>query len=144
MAFRGQSDHSLDSKKRLTVPSKYRSAFADGVVLHKWLDPCVALWTPDGFEAFTKSWLPDLNPLGRTRRHLSGYLVSNSWDVDLDSAGRVTLNQQLLAHAGIEKDVVVVGNVDHLEVWDRERWLKHQEELASEVAELAESIGNPS
>lgn len=144
MAFRGQFDHSLDAKKRLNVPAKFRAAFADGVVLQKWLEPCVALWTPSQFEAFTDSFLAGLNPLSRERRRLSTYFSGNSWDVELDSAGRVTLNQPLIDHAGIGKEVVVVGNVDHLEVWDRERWHSHQQELDSEIVGIAESLGHPS
>ena len=89
MAFRGQYDHSLDAKNRLNVPAKFRAAFADGVVMQKWLEPCVAVWTPNQFEAFTESFLAGLNPLSRERRRLSTYFSGNSWDVELDSAGRV-------------------------------------------------------
>jgi MraZ protein len=56
----------------------------------------------------------------------------------------VTLAPTLIAHAGIEKDVVVVGNLDHLEVWDRARWLEEQRELDTKVIEVAEGLGHPS
>lgn len=144
MAFRGQFDYSLDSKKRLNVPAKFRPAFSAGVVLQKALEPCVSIWTPESFEAFTDSFLPDLNPLSSQRRKLARYFAGNSWDAELDSAGRVTINQPLLEHAGIDREVVVVGNLDHLEVWDRGRWLADQQELGSEVVEIAESLGHPS
>ena len=144
MAFRGQFDHSLDAKNRLNVPAKFRAAFADGVVLQKWIEPCVSIWTPHQFEAFTASFLADLNPLSRDRRRLSTYFSGNSWDVELDSAGRVTLNQPLIEHAGIGKEVVVVGNVDHLQVWDRGRWQTYQQELDSEIVGIAENLGHPS
>ena len=144
MAFRGQYDHSLDAKNRLNVPAKFRAAFADGVVMQKWLEPCVAVWTPNQFEAFTESFLAGLNPLSRERRRLSTYFSGNSWDVELDSAGRVTLTQSLLEHAGIKKEVVVVGTVDHLEIWDRGRWQAHQRELDNDIVGIAESLGHPS
>ncbi len=144
MAFRGQFDYSLDAKKRLNVPPKFRAAFSGGVVLAKALEPCVAIWTPDGFEAFTSSFLANLNPVSAERRKLTRYFAGNSWDVELDSAGRVTLNAPLLAHAGISKEVVVVGNLDHLEVWGRDRWQQDQESLDSEIVGIAESLGHPS
>jgi MraZ protein len=144
LAFRGQFDHSLDAKNRLNVPAKFRAAFADGVVLQKALDPCIAIWTPRQFEEFTESFLRGLGPLSRERRRLSIYFSGNSWDVELDSAGRVTFNQPLLDHAGIEREVVVVGNVDHLEVWDRRRWREHQRELDNQIVEIAESLDHPS
>src|SRR5206468_553693 len=67
-----------------------------------------------------------------------------SFDVELDSAGRVTLNAPLLEHAGISKDVVVIGAVDHLEVWDRARHAQDQTDLHAQVEQIAENLGHPS
>jgi MraZ protein len=114
------------------------------VVLAKALEPCVAIWAPDVFETWTDSFLSNLNPVSAERRKLTRFFAGNSWDVELDSAGRVTLNAPLLAHAGISKEVVVIGNLDHIEVWDRARWQKDQETLDSEIVEIAESLGHPS
>ena len=144
MAFRGQFDYTLDAKKRLNVPAKFRAAFGGGAVLAKALEPCVAIWSPDAFEQWTESFLGNLNPVSRERRSLARYFAGNSWDVELDSAGRVTLGQSLLEYAGIEKEVVVVGNLDHIEVWDRGRWQADQKELDSEIVQIAESLGHPS
>ena len=144
MAFRGQFDYSLDAKKRLNVPAKFRPAFSDGVVLAKWLEPCVAIWAPAAFERWTESFLSNLSPVSSQRRKLTRYFAGGSFDTDLDSAGRVTLNPALIDHAGIGKEVVVVGNLDHIEVWDRGKWLADQKELDSEIVEIAESLGHPS
>jgi MraZ protein len=144
LAFRGHYDYSLDAKNRLNVPPKFRAAFSDGVVLAKALEPCVAVWTPDAFEAFTESFLANLNPVSRERRKLTRFFAGSSFDVPLDAAGRVMLNPALLAHAGIEKEVVVVGVLDHLEIWSRERWQADQQELNEEIVEIAESLGHPS
>ncbi len=144
MAFRGSYDYSLDAKNRLTVPAKFRAAFSGGVVLVKWLEPCVAVWAPERFERFTESFLSELGPVSRERRKLTRYFAGSSFDTELDSAGRITLNPALLAHAGIEKEVVVVGSIDHLQVWDREKWLADQRELSAEIVEIAESLGHPS
>ena len=144
MAFRGHFDYSLDAKKRLNVPPKFRASFSVGVVLAKALEPCVAIWTPDGFEHWTESFLSRLGPLSPERRKLTRFFAGSSFDAELDSAGRVTLNQALLDHASISKEVVVVGNLDHLEVWDRDKWLADQRELSDEIVEIAESLGHPS
>jgi MraZ protein len=144
MAFRGHFDYSLDAKHRLNVPPKFRAAFADGVVLAKALETCVAVWTPEGFERFTASFLENLNPVSAERRKLTRYFAGGSFDAELDAAGRVTLNAPLLAHAGIDKEVVVVGVLDHLEVWARKRWESDQRELDAEIVEIAEGLGHPS
>ena len=144
MAFRGHFDYSLDAKNRLNVPAKFRAAFSSGVVLAKGLEPCVAVWAPDTFERWTESFLSNLNPVSPERRKLTRYFAGSSFDAELDSAGRVTLNNALLEHAGIQKDVVVVGNLDHLEIWDRDRWNDDQQALNAEVSGIAESLGHPS
>jgi MraZ protein len=144
LAFRGHFDYSLDAKNRLTVPPKFRATFSSGIVLAKGLEPCIALWTPDAFEAFTDSFLSNLNPVSRERRKLTRFFAGSSFDAELDSAGRVTLNAPLLTHAGVDKEVVIVGNLDHLEVWDRKAYERDQEELSNEIVEIAESLGHPS
>jgi MraZ protein len=144
VAFRGHFDYSLDAKNRLNVPAKFRAAFSSGVVLAKALEPCVAIWAPDTFESWTQSFLSNLNPVSPERRKLTRYFAGNTFDAELDSAGRVTLNPALLDHAGIDKEVVIVGNLDHIEVWDRRRWTEHQQELNAEISGIAESLGHPS
>ena len=144
MAFRGHFDYSLDAKKRLNVPPKFRASFSGGLVLAKALEPCVAIWTPDGFEHWTESFLSRLGPLSPERRKLTRFFAGSSFDAELDSAGRVTLNQALLDHGSISKELVVVGNLDHLEVWDRDKWIADQRELSDEIVEIAESLGHPS
>jgi len=144
LAFRGHFDYSLDAKNRLNIPPKFRAAFSGGVVLAKGLEPCVAIWTPDGFERYTDAFLSGLNPLSAERRKLTRFFAGGSFDTDLDSAGRVTLNQKLMSYGRIDKDVVLVGMIDHLQVWDRDRWMADQDELPAEIEQIAESLGNPS
>lgn len=142
MAFRGQYDYSLDAKNRLNIPPKFRPAFSGGLVLSKGLEPCITIWTPEAFDVLTDAYTAGLSPLSSDRRKLTRYLMHNSFDSELDSAGRVTLNPRLIAHSGIDREVVVAGNHDHVQVWSRERWESDQDELASEITEMTERIGD--
>ncbi len=145
MAFRGHFDQTLDAKNRLNVPAKLRPAFSDGLVLMKSHDsPCIAIFTPEGFESFSDKFLPRLNPMSREYQKLTRFLAGSSFDMELDSGGRVTLNGVLLAHAGIEKDVVLIGAHDRLELWARERWDEQEGGLPAEVAEIAQDLEHPS
>ncbi len=144
MAFRGHYPYSLDAKNRLNVPPKFRAAFSDGVVLLEALEPCVWVYTPEGFESFTSQVLTGRNPLSPEHRKLTRRFVGRSFDTELDSAGRVMLNQSLVDYAGIEKEVVVVGAVDHLEVWDREAWNADQDPLNEDVLRIVEDLDHPS
>jgi MraZ protein len=144
LAFRGHFEHSLDAKNRLAIPARFRTAFSNGAVLAKDPETCVAVWTPETHESIIERALGDLNPMGAQYRKLSRFYQGNSFEIDLDASGRVTLPPPLLGHAGIEKEVVVVGVGDHLEVWGRERWLQEQEALDAEIEEVTERLGNPS
>jgi MraZ protein len=144
LAFRGHFEHSLDSKNRLSIPTRFRAAFSNGTVLAKTPEPCVAIWTPETNEAIIERALSGLNPMGSEYRKMSRFFQGNSFEIDLDASGRVTLPPPLLAHAGIEKEVVVAGVGDHLEVWARQRWQEEQQALDAEIGEVTERLGNPS
>jgi MraZ protein len=144
LAFRGHFEHTLDAKNRLSIPTRFRTAFSSGTVLAKTPEPCVAIWTPETNEAIIERALSGLNPMGAEYRKASRFFQGNSFEVDLDASGRVTLPSALIAHAGVEKDVVVVGVGDHLEVWARQRWQEEQEALDAEIGEVTERLGNPS
>ena len=102
------------------------------------------MWTPETHEAIIERALGGLNPMGSEYRKLIRFFQGNSFEIDLDASGRVTLPPPLLAHAGIEKEVVVVGVGDHLEVWDAAALAGEQEALDAEIEEVTESLGNPS
>jgi MraZ protein len=140
VAFRGTFDYTLDAKHRLTVPAKFRAALSDGVVLAKGVEPCVAIWTPDAYEAQTAAALAGRNPLSPQARELSRFFAANAVDLDLDSAGRVMIPPFLLDHAGLGREVVVTGAGDCLEVWDRVRWREYNESLTGRISDIAASL----
>ena len=144
MAFRGHYEHSLDAKHRLSIPARFRAAYASGVVLAKDSDACIAVWTPAAHESTVERALAGRNPLGPDYKKVQRFFQSNSFDLELDSSGRVTLPPPLMSHAGVEKDVVVAGVGDHLEIWGRERWEEEQLALDEGIGEVTESLGDPS
>src|SRR4029078_1407579 len=130
MKFRGHFDQTLDAKNRLNVPAKLRPAFSDGVVLMKSNDAaCVAIFTPEGFESFSDKFLPKLNPMSPEYQKLTRVLAGSSVDMGLASGGAVTPNAVLIAHAGVETDVALIGADDRLELWARERWEQQEGDL---------------
>jgi MraZ protein len=144
LAFRGHYDHSLDAKNRLSLPAKFRAAFSSGVVLAKDAEPCVAVWAPQRHESIIERALAGRNPLGSEYKKIARFFQANSFELELDAAGRVTLPAPLLAHAGIDKEVVVAGVGDHLEVWGRERWQDEQAALDAQIGEVTDRLGDPS
>jgi MraZ protein len=140
--FRGTYDHTLDAKKRLTVPARYRATLADGVVLAMPVDlrPCVLVWRPQQYEDYALRAMADVPPLSSKLAKLERFFYGNSQETELDAAGRVMIPAFLADHASLRKDVLVVGAGNRMELWDKAAWNEHRAELISSVAELTASV----
>ena len=140
MAFRGLYEHSLDAKDRLTVPSRFRAALADGIVLSKGFDPCVWVYPTSEFEQLSDRFLAPHSPFGKDARSLRRRFHGGSFDEKLDSAGRIRVPQPLIDHADLTGPCVVIGAGEYLEIWNADAWAKQEEELDSSAAEIAEGL----
>lgn len=141
MAFRGQHEHSLDAKDRLTIPARFRAVLDDGVVLFEELDECVSIYPVAAYGELTRNYLGALNPLTEKGRMMRRRFHARSHDEKLDSAGRVRLPRHLVDHAGLAGACMIVGVDDHLEVWNPKAWGEHDARIDAEANELAESLG---
>ena len=143
--FRGTFDHTLDAKNRLTVPARYRATLAEGVVIAMPVDqkPCVGIWRPEDYETYTRRALAELPPLSPRLTELERFFYGSSQDAELDAAGRIMVPGFLGEHAGLAKEVVVVGVGDRLELWDRGSWNDHRPALLSGVAEITARVDHP-
>jgi MraZ protein len=143
LAFHGTFEHTLDAKHRLTVPSKLRAAFSEGAFLVREADRCLSLYPSATYSALTRAALSGLNPLSSQARELKRLFHANAMAIELDSAGRVMLPPRYLEHAGIERDVVVTGAGDCLELWDRSHWEAYDKDLTARAPDLTASLGHP-
>jgi transcriptional regulator MraZ len=148
LIFRGTFEHALDAKHRLTVPSKFRPALAEGAVLAKASEiapgspRCVSIWTAAGYEEFTGRVLAGLNPLSPKARDLKRFFFNNSFDVELDSAHRLMIPATLMEYAGLDKAVVVAGSGECLELWDRDAYNAYQNDVMTRIPDIAASLGD--
>ena len=140
MAFRGQYEHSLDAKDRLTIPARWRGALADGVVVFADLDPCVSIFPPPAYERMSDRYLGSLSPFSRDARMMKRRFHASSSDESLDSSGRVRLPNQMVDRAGLAGTCVVVGVDDHIEVWSPERWAAEQAEISEQTDRMAREL----
>jgi MraZ protein len=136
----GESVQKLDAKNRVTLPAKLRAHFADGVIVAKGVDRCLSVYTPAGFEAFVDRRLGELSPFSREARVMSRHLYAGASEIELDRQGRIMLPPAQLAHAGLERDIVVAGLRDILEIWDLAAWRRMQAESEGSIEDVAESL----
>ena len=150
MIFRGTFEHALDAKHRLTVPSKFRAALAGGVVLAASPETTaaaprsIAIWTPDGYEAYTAAALTGLSPISPEARDLKRFFFNYSHDTELDSAHRVMIPPSLMDYAGLDREVVVTGSGECLEVFDRPKYSGYSEDVLTRVPDIAAKLGHTS
>jgi MraZ protein len=146
--FRGTFEHALDAKHRLTVPAKFRAALANGVVLAASPETTadaprsMAIWTPDAYDAYTNATLADSNPISPKARDLRRFFFNNSLDTELDSAHRVMIPPFLIDYAGLNKEVVVTGSGECLEVWDRAKYAAYRNDILNRIPDIAASLGD--
>ncbi len=148
IAFRGTFEHALDAKHRLTIPSKFRAALAGGVVLAaspettETAPRSMSIWTPEAYDAYTTAALAGISPLLPKARDLKRFFFNYSLDTELDSAHRVMVPPMLMDYAGLQKDVVVTGSGECLEVFDRAAYGAYSDDVLTRVPDIAASLGN--
>lgn len=141
--FMGEYNHTIDVKGRLIVPTKFREQLGEAFVITKGNDGCLAIYTNEAWETFLKKiqTLPANNHIRTYVRNI----VGSSLEVATDKQGRILVPGNLREHAGLDKDVVLVGVIDKIEVWDKERWgaqtnISNMDDIAEEMAELGLSV----
>lgn len=140
MTFRGLHEHSLDSKDRITVPSPYRGALSEGIVLMQGLEPCVEIWPAAAAEKMEGGTLSALNPMSRDARRIQRRFFAHSVSAELDSAGRVRLSKHLIDHAGLSGRCMVTGMGERLEIWAPDEWLTEDDENQKQAPALTEGL----
>ena len=140
----GEYEHTIDDKNRLTLPAKFRQAFAEGVVVTRGLDGCLYAYRRPDWARLVESRLATLDPFSQATRRIHRHLFSGAAEAELDKQGRVMIPAPLLEHAQLKRDVVVAGMRDHLEIWDRDAWNRELAEVEGSAEDVAERLASNS
>ena len=138
--FIGTYEHTIDEKSRLTLPRRFRDALGGGVVLTRGLDRNVAVYPRETWKVSVEDRISALDPLSREARDLRTFFFSGAAEADLDTQGRVLVPAVLTRHAGLEREVVVAGNYDHLQLWSPEAWERHLHAVEGSAEHAAERL----
>jgi MraZ protein len=136
----GAHEHTIDDKNRLTLPAKFRQAFADGVVVTRGLDGCLYAFRRPDWDRLVQSRLAALDPLSEEGRRIQRHFFSGASETELDKQGRVMVPRELMQHAKLGREVVVLGVNDRLEIWDRGAWRKELAEVEGSAEDVAERL----
>jgi MraZ protein len=136
----GEYDVILDAKNRIAVPARLRSAFDEGIYVTQEKERCLGGYSPGRFRERLDEDVA-VTPAGTAaRRDAKRRLAATAvFFPEFDRQGRVTLPLKHLEHAGIRKEVTVIGAADHVEIWDRATWVAYDERMREKEKEEADA-----
>lgn len=142
----GEFNHSIDSKGRLIIPSKLRDSLGEHFVITKGMDGCLFLYPENEWEAFEEK-LRTLPLTNKKARDFKRFFLGSAVEGEIDKQGRVLLSSSLRTYANLEKEVVLAGVLDKVEIWSKEAWdarttdiEENIEDIASDMEDLGLSI----
>ena len=137
----GEYTHTLDSKKRLSLPAKFRKELGKKVVITKGLDHCLFVYSLKEWNAIAEK-LGSL-PIGQSdTRGFNRFMLSGATEIDVDSIGRMLLPDFLKEFAGLKGKVVISGVHTRAEIWDEKRWQSYKKQIESQADVMAEKLGD--
>lgn len=144
MMFMGEYNHTIDTKGRLIIPSKFREALGDTFVVTKGLDGCLFVYDNEEWSAFEEK-LKTLPITNKEARQFVRFFLAGAAEVEVDKQGRILVPNILREFAQISKDVVLIGVASRIEIWSKERFdgmaaYEDMDEIAEHMAQLGLGI----
>lgn len=137
--FIGEYTYSIDEKKRLAIPSKFRKIIGKKAVITRGLDQCLFLYPMKEW----KKLVEKLSQLPLAQSDARGFvrlMLAGAMEVNIDNLGRILLPDYLKEYAGLEKKVVIAGVLNRIEIWDLKRWEEYKQKTEKEVGNIAERL----
>ena len=124
MSFVGSYSHSLDAKNRVFIPSKYRDELGEVFYITRKFDTYLSIYTEDNWNAYIEKIekLPE-----SIAAEIQDIILGGAQKCTLDSSGRIIIEERLLKHAKIKKNIVFVGVGKQIRVWAEELWTEREE-----------------
>ncbi|MCI8888733.1 MAG: division/cell wall cluster transcriptional repressor MraZ [Hungatella sp.] len=139
--FMGEYNHTVDAKGRLIVPSKFREQLGDEFVVTKGLDGCLFVYENTEWKILEEK-LKNLPLTNANARKITRFFLAGATLCEVDKQGRILLPSVLREFAKIEKDAVMVGVGNRIEIWSRESWTSaNVYDDMDEIAESMEGLG---
>ena len=141
--FYGEFAHTLDEKSRLIIPmrlrGKIKETFVERFIITKGLDNCLFLFAVDEWRVFENK-TKALPLTGKDARAYTRHLFSGASECTIDKQGRISIPLYLKNYAQIRKDVIVIGVMNRIEIWSREKWISYSKNTERSVNEIAEQL----
>jgi MraZ protein len=135
----GEYKHTIDSKKRLAIPAKFREALGGKAVITRGLENCLVVYTLKEWEKMAKK-IEELPTARADARDYARMIFSGACDVELDKLGRILIPDYLKNYASLKKNVTLIGMSNKIEVWDETQWQEHRKKIEDGAGDNAEGL----
>lgn len=135
----GEYTHTIDTKKRLAIPAKFRKELGSTLIVTRGLDNCLFVYS----EHEWKKLADKLGKLPIAKRDVRGFLrlmLAGAMEVHVDGLGRILIPDYLKEYARIEKNVIVTGLYNRLEVWSEVDWARYKKQAEKDAGDIAERM----
>ncbi|OMC82983.1 division/cell wall cluster transcriptional repressor MraZ [Viridibacillus sp. FSL H8-0123] len=137
--FMGEYQHSIDAKGRLIIPAKFREHLTEGFVITRGLDNCLFGYPILEWRKLEEK-LKKLPVTKKDARAFTRFFFSGATEVEVDKQGRINIPSNLLTHANVQKDCVVLGVSNRIEIWSKESWQNYFAESEESFNDIAENM----
>jgi MraZ protein len=139
--FLGDYQHTLDAKGRVSLPAKFRAEMTGKLVIAKGFERCLYVYPADKYVEFIDRLMErdDFNPQYRKVRR---FFTTGAVEGELDSAGRISLPNNLREYAGLDKDLSITGNGNRIEIWDADEWSSYCGATSESIEQDAEALAD--
>jgi MraZ protein len=137
--FMGEYHHNVDTKCRLIVPAKFRDDLGEMFVLTRGLDQCLFGYPLNEWKIIEDK-LKGLPMTKKDARAFTRFFFSGATECEIDKQGRINISSPLLNYAKIEKECVILGVSNRIEIWSQDIWNDYFSESADSFAEIAENM----
>ena len=139
--FIGEYTHTVDDKKRVSVPSKFKKELGTKVVITRGLEHCLSVYPWKAWQTISAD-IARLDPKQADARGFSRFMLAGAVEVDVDAGGRILIPEYLSEFAELGNSVVLAGIYDKVEIWEKKRWDAYKKKIESEAEGLAEKLGS--
>lgn len=137
--FMGEYHHSIDDKGRLIIPSKFRTELKDKFIITRGIENCLFVYPEDRWEQIVHK-LESLPFTKKDARNFTRFFLSGATVAEFDKQGRINITSPLIAYAGIDKECVIIGTGDRLEIWAKEAWDNFFDSASINMSDIAENL----
>ncbi|MGR3741974.1 division/cell wall cluster transcriptional repressor MraZ [Companilactobacillus sp. DQM5] len=137
--FMGEYNHTLDAKGRVIVPAKFRQSLGDDFVLTKGMDGCLFGYPNDQWKKLEEQ-LDQLPLTKKDARAFVRFFYSSATETEIDKQGRINISSSLMDYADLDKNCVIVGVSNRIEIWDKERWNEFSDNAAENFDDISEKM----